>query len=284
MSMNWNTKNSHKQKNSRENFFWIKLVGISLVAFLLFVVGNILIGKTRGKKEEISNNEEEIHHQEEEEQKKEYKRLEIFEKIDGEMVYIATEDGLNEKDYPRPVVVYNHGSTFVVNDKEDNPLLADLRLYADIFAKNGYIFAASNAHGDNWGNAQSIKDNKSLVDYINSKYHGSKDIYLLGFSMGGLPTMNFAEKYPENVKKIALLAPTTYASTWKKNRVERIKDIDIKIWHGDKDVNVPYSMTRDFVAMLQKEGKDVEVVTVEGKTHFDVDTEYIEDVLEFFKK
>lgn len=283
MSMNWNTKNNPKKTDSKENFFWIKLVGISLIALILFVVGNIVIGKINGKQENVEEKSKEVE-EKTEDAVREYKRLEIFEKIDGEIAYIATEEGLSEKEYPRPIVIYNHGSTFVVNDKEDNPLLADLRLYADIFAKNGYIFAASNAHGDNWGNAQSIQDNKNLVEHITSKYHGSKDIYLLGFSMGGLPTMNFAEKYPENVIKIALLAPTTYASTWNKKRVERIKDIEIKVWHGDKDVNVPYSMTRDFVAMLKKQGKEVEVITAEGKTHFDVDTEYIEEVLEFFKK
>ena len=61
-------------------------------------------------------------------------------------------------------------------------------------------------------------------------------------------------------------------------------DLDIKIWHGDKDVNVPYSMSRDFVARLKKEGKEVPIITSEGKGHFDIDTEYIDHVLEFFQE
>ena len=286
MGINWNTKNIPERKKDGGNSYWVKLIGIAIVAFLLFVLGNSLLEKRREQKENKEKVDivEEQKEKEEEVVVREYKRLESFEVIDGQMAYIATEEGLKEKDYPRPIVIYNHGSTFVVNDKEDNPLLSDLRLYADTFAKNGFIFAASNAHGDNWGNAQSIEDNRKLVEHIKTNFHGSKDLYLLGFSMGGLPTMNFAHEYPENIKKIALLAPTSYASNWNKKRVEKIMDLDIKIWHGDKDVNVPYSMSRDFVARLKKEGKEVPIITLEGKGHFDIDTEYIDNVLEFFQE
>jgi predicted esterase len=94
--------------------------------------------------------------------------------------------------------------------------------------------------------------------------------------------MNFATEYPDLVSKIALLAPTTKTSEWDQERVDKIEDIDIKIWHGNADVNVGYTYTRNFVNKLEALGKDIELVTLEDKTHWDLDTEYVDDIVEFF--
>jgi predicted esterase len=107
---------------------------------------------------------------------------------------------------------------------------------------------------------------------------------MLGYSMGGLPTMNFASDYPERVNKIALLAPTTRSNEWNAERVAKIEDIDIQIWHGTADVNVGYSLSTTFINTLESFGKEVELVTLEGKTHWNIHTEYMEDILEFFNQ
>ncbi len=67
-------------------------------------------------------------------------------------------------------------------------------------------------------------------------------------------------------------------------RVAKIEDIDIKIWHGTADVNVGYSLSTTFISTLESFGKEVELVTLEGKTHWDIHTEYMEDILEFFNQ
>lgn len=206
---------------------------------------------------------------------------EIFETIGGQLAFIAIDTKYPDKKN-LPIVVYSHGSTYSVTSNPDNQLLKDLRLYADAFVKKGYIFAASNQHGDNWGNDLAVEDTRKLIEYIQTNFTSSKEIYLIGFSMGGLPTMNFAEKYPENIVKIALLAPTSYATRWSSQRVENIKEIPIMIWHGDMDVNVPYSMTTALIARLKAYDKEVILETVEGMGHWDVDTEKIGEVLEFF--
>lgn len=206
---------------------------------------------------------------------------EIFETIGGQLAFIAIDTKYEEKNN-LPIVIYSHGSTYSVTSNPDNQLLKDLRLYADAFVKKGYIFAASNQHGDNWGNDLAVEDTRKLIEYIQTNFTSSKEIYLIGFSMGGLPTMNFAEKYPENIVKIALLAPTSYATRWSSQRVENIKEIPIMIWHGDMDVNVPYSMTTALIARLKAYDKEVILETVDGMGHWDVDTEKIEDVLVFF--
>ena len=76
--------------------------------------------------------------------------------------------------------------------------------------------------------------------------------------------MNFAEKYPQGIVKIALLAPTTYATTgilqeW------RILGISLYISGMKQDVNVPYSLTTSFIARLKAHGKEVTLVTIDGR-------------------
>ncbi len=280
--MEYSLKQKDVRKSSPKRLF---LFPIFLI--LLILIGIFLYKKLTQKEEvvdTISN-----------EQKKEVKEEvvvepeepievhEIFETIDGQLAYIAV-DSKFEKQKDFPIVIYSHGSTYSVTQDPNNQLLKDLRVYADTFVKEGYIFAASNQHGDNWGNAAAIEDTRKLVEYIKSNFATSDEIYLIGFSMGGLPTMNFAEKYPQGIVKIALLAPTTYATTWNSTRVENIRNIPIHIWHGNKDVNVPYSLTTSFIARLKAHGKEVTLVTIDGKGHWDVDTELIPEILEYFKQ
>ena len=123
-----------------------------------------------------------------------------------------------------------------------------------------------------------------MVNWIKDNYDTSDEIYMVGFSMGGLPTLNFATTYPENISKIALLAPTTRSNEWNSERVEKIKDMEIQIWHGTADVNVPYSLSTTFVGKLKTLGRDIPLITLDGKTHWDLDTEYMEEVLNFFLK
>jgi predicted esterase len=162
--------------------------------------------------------------------------------------------------------------------------MQDLHAYGVFFTENDYIFAASNQHGANWGNDESIQDNINLIAWIKERYDTQEKVNLIGYSMGGLPTMNFASDYPERVNKIALLAPTTRSNEWNAERAAKIEDIDIQIWHGTADVNVGYSLSTTFINTLESFGKEVELVTLEGKTHWDIHTKYMEDILEFFNQ
>lgn len=270
-----------KQKEEK-NPFYKKILPTIVLLILLGISGYFLYQKFFHKEEvpEITEQtEQEIVVLKPEEPIEIY---EVFESIDGQLAYIAIDSKFSGKsDFP--IVIYSHGSTYSVTNNPDNQLLKDLRVYADTFVKNGYIFAASNQHGDNWGNSAAIEDTRKLIEYIKLNFPASDKVYLIGFSMGGLPTMNFAAKYPEGIEKIALLAPTSYATTWNSARVESIKDIPIQIWHGNKDVNVPYSLTTSFIARLKAHDKEVNLITIDGKGHWDVDTELIPDILEYFK-
>ncbi len=209
--------------------------------------------------------------------------LEFYEIIEEQPAYIAVPAPIDPNN-PPTIILYSHGSNTEVSSNTEDEFMQDLHEYGVFFTKNNYIFAASNQHGVNWGNDESIQDNINLIAWIEERYDTQEKVNMIGYSMGGLPTMNFASDYPEMVDKIALLAPTTNSDEWDEERVTKIKDIDIKIWHGTADVNVGYSLSTTFVDKLKSFNKEVELVTLEGKTHWDIHTEYMEDILKFFNQ
>lgn len=207
---------------------------------------------------------------------------EMFETISGQLAYIAIPTNIDTNN-PPSIVIYSHGSNTLVTEDTTDSFTQDLQSYGNLFTTKNFIFAASNEHGENWGNADSVDDMYNLLQWIQNSYPASNNIYLIGFSMGGLPTIHFVEQYPENVKKIALLAPTTKSSEWNTSNISILDDIQIQIWHGTSDVNIPISSSRTFITNMKKLGKNITLVELQGKTHFDVDAEYMDDILSFFE-
>lgn len=206
---------------------------------------------------------------------------EILTTIEGQQAYICVPTNIEENN-PPTVIIYSHGSNTSITDNMNEQFMKDMQEYGILFASHNYIFSASNQHGVNWGNSASVQDMINLKTWIEERYSIQPKINLIGFSMGGLPTLNFATKYPELIGKIALLAPSIKSAEWNNTRAQKLKDIEIKLWHGNKDVNVPYSSSVSFVKKLQGYGITIDFVTVEDKGHFDIDTEYMQDILEFF--
>jgi hypothetical protein len=276
-------------------------IDIFTVIAILLIIGIPIYGYFKLKPDrifDISNQPEEIDSPDDEtikvderenqdSKKDEYQPIEItgYEEevveIEKQWAYIAVPQPIDPNNLPR-LVIYNHGSITFVEENLDSDFKDNLLEYVDTLVLDNYIFAVSNAHGVNWGNLESIKDNYNMYTYIKDKYGIKEKIYMIGFSMGGLPTMNFATEYPKLVSKIALLAPTTRISEWDEDRVSKLEDMDIKIWHGTEDVNVGYTYTKNFVNKIESLGKEIDFITLESKTHWDLDTEYVSDILQFF--
>jgi predicted esterase len=208
---------------------------------------------------------------------------EMFEIIEGQMAYISVPTNIDLSNPPK-IVVYNHGSNTRVTNNLDDLFIQDLQLYGERFTNENLIFAASNAHDENWGNTDSINDIQNMIFWIKERYETSDDVYMIGFSMGALPTTHYLTTYPANVKKVALLAPTTRTYEWDINTVNKVPDTEIKIWHGIDDVNIGIVYTDEFVEYMKKLGKDIELVRLKDKAHFDLDTEYMEEILKFFQE
>ncbi len=294
-------RTTHRENVSKNSNIIVIILSLIVLSFLGFLLKDRIISyfnKNNNEEEVITENPKEIENEQEPEIIEE--KIGYFEydfeptvkdgiffeslvQIDGQNCYISSPLKI-EIENPPKIIIYSHGSTFIVDDNMDGRLMPTLRTYAEYFTNNNYIFAASNQHGDNWGSDLALEDTRALYDYIKENFKHSDEVYLIGYSMGGLPTMNYTMKYPNNIKKIALLAPTSYYSIYTQAKVDIFKDIPITIWHGNKDVNVPISMSYNLVNRFSTYGKEISLNTLEGHTHWDIDIESMEDINYFFNE
>ncbi len=115
-----------------------------------------------------------------------------------------------------------------------------------------------------------FKANKELLSVANlikdliSKYNIDKNrVYITGLSMGGYGTFAILMEHPE---LFASAIPICGGGDL--NRVDRIKDIPIWVFHAEDDPMVPVSLSRDIVRKL---------VDIGGKVRY---TEFPKDYLE----
>jgi hypothetical protein len=172
---------------------------------------------------------------------------------------------------------------------------------------DNYIFCISNTHGDNWGNNQSITDNRALVDYVKNNFNVQNKIYMYGYSMGGIQNLNFALRYPTEIAAIAGSAPVTTldymypnanidtayscnsgtfaAATYENNPFKHfavLKDIPFKAWAGTNDGTVPYKSSTEYAANITALGGVASVVTITGGNHGSIEIFDGPKVAEFF--
>ena len=189
-----------------------------------------------------------------------------------------------ENSQPPTLVIYSHGQLQRITENLENEYMLKMQEYGDFFTSKGYAFSASNQHGDNWGGEESLGDiKKSILWFENNGYPISEKKHLLGFSMGGKTTINYAIKNPEDIATIALLAPTP-KETIQKIDVERISEIPIKIWHGKEDVNIPFTASQWYVDKFESYGKQVTLTPISNATHYDIETTLKENILGFFEE
>lgn len=270
---------------------FVKLI-FSLPFLLLLLVGALVYERQflREEKEDEKKIQEEVEKEIEEkkietviyEETPAHEGAEYFEKleeIDGQWAYIAFPLEI-EVESPPTLVIFSHGSNTRVSENLEAPFMKDMQDYGEFFTKNGYAFAASNQHGENWGNEDSIQDTIKVVKWVKDRYSVKEKVNMVAHSMGGLPTLHYTFRYPESVNKIALLAPTTYV--WGQQSYDSLKKVQVKLWHGDKDVNIPWSVSKRFVDNGVKYGVNIDFVTLSGVDHWGVDTELKNEILEFF--
>jgi len=106
------------------------------------------------------------------------------------------------------VVVYTHGAgetiDYTFRDPRENEIFATL-------LDAGYALAATDAHGDNWGNLASERDQVALVAELRER--GLRDVYVLALSMGGLNGLQLLDRVP--VRAWAGIFPACdLASVW----------------------------------------------------------------------
>lgn len=90
------------------------------------------------------------------------------------------------------------------------------------FISNGYaVFdcnGASNTNYDFWGSPVGISAYRKAYEYVTNNYNVETDLYIYGFSMGGLTAMNLVMNDFPNVKAVALGSPVlNLAEAWSNN-------------------------------------------------------------------
>lgn len=202
--------------------------------------------------------------------------------IQGQYAYIAYPITIL-KDTPPRLIIYSHGSNTTVSNDKSNLFMNDLKMYGEYFTKRGFAFAASNMQGPNLDSTQSVVDMYNLKTWIQKRYLIKDKVDLIGFSRGGYSTFNYMFKYPKGVNSTALLAPTSKDYT--QAQLTSIKRIPIQIWHGTSDVNVPLSLSTSLESRYNGfELKNLELTILNGKSHFDIDTELRKEILNFFNE
>jgi len=103
-----------------------------------------------------------------------------------------------------------------------------------------------------------------LVDEMVKQYNvDARRVYVTGFSLGGRGSWSVAVDYPEVFAAIAPVA----GSYGQPERISRIKDVPVWVFHGDSDRLLPIDPVRNMVQDLKESGGNVRFTIYEGAGH-----------------
>src|SRR5205823_185887 len=103
---------------------------------------------------------------------------------------------------------------------------------------------------------------KMLDQFIAENPVDRSRIYVMGLSMGGFGTWDFAARYPELVAAIAPICGGADDST-----APKLKDIPVWAFHGAQDTAVWPERSRSMVEALKKAGGNVRYTEYEKVGH-----------------
>jgi pimeloyl-ACP methyl ester carboxylesterase len=201
------------------------------------------------------------------------------------------EDLLVPRGPARALVVFTPG----YNGSQDQILkFSALFPLRNALAEAGYAIAASNAHGNSYGNPTSIDDLVQLVGDARSRLPGVTRIDVVGFSMGGLDALMLtSERRVPNLDAVVLLSPVcdqiAYLRSYfggairdafghakgsappviarsdpEKQDPQSFKGSRYWFWMSPDDTTVPPAQTASMVAILRSAGADVRYSPLDG--------------------
>ena len=165
-------------------------------------------------------------------------------------------------DQPQPLVLAlhfaGHGSPFygkLILTELVEPALREL----------GATIVAPDCTGPDWTHSQSEKDVLAILNHIDETYNVDPDrILITGYSMGGIGTWYLAARYQERFSAALIMAGTPPP-----NITEVDWRIPIRIIQSRQDEMMPLQPTETAVQQLKSEGKEVDLILLEGVTHFE---------------
>ena len=161
----------------------------------------------------------------------------------GYNFWLYTPDGADKDEVKKPVVIFLHGRSLCGTD------LNKVRRYGTISAIergrdiDAYVIAPQNP-GESWKPEKIMK----VLEYVSSKHNVDSDrVYVLGMSLGGYGTIDFAAAYPDKVAAAVALCGGGTA----KNLAD-LNKLPLWIIHGTADAAVPVSASDRVAAAMRK--------------------------------
>lgn len=146
----------------------------------------------------------------------------------------------------KPIVLFLHGRSLSGNDLSRvlnyGPLDA-LEAGLDIDA----VIIAPQSPGGWWDPKRAM----AVVEWVEQNYNVDPTrLYVLGMSLGGYGTIDFAATYPDKTAAaIALCGGSTLRN------VEGLRDVPLWIMHGTADKDVPVEASRRVKRLLKEDGR-----------------------------
>lgn len=146
----------------------------------------------------------------------------------------------NNKDAkePLPIVVFLHGRSLSGTN------LSTVRKYGTIDAVkrgrkvNAVVIAPQVNHGDWWRPERVM----NVVEWVSKRYDvDTTRLYVLGMSLGGYGTLDFAAAYPDRTAAAIALCG---GSTKKNSQLGQLNEVPLWIMHGTADASVAVSESR----------------------------------------
>lgn len=173
---------------------------------------------------------------------------------------------------------------------------------------DGFAFICAECSPDAWGDLESTRATLAALEYCRKQGVAIPEkVDLLGFSMGGLGALMFAARHPEKVKRVIDVFGITDLEAFYKTgkyraklsqipdaerldrspcaKVERYKNMEILIIHGDKDAVVNISFSQRLYELLQKHNIASRFIIIPGMGHSNDILSKIETVIpDFLRK
>ncbi len=192
---------------------------------------------------------------------------EIWGEYKEEPIFIVMPNYIGQKK-KLGVYFYSHGQDEFINTKNKR-LYNKLTNWGKIYASNNYIFVAYNLLGNNWGNKDSQKLFNTLVkDFSQFDFVDNNNLNIIAFSMGGLLTYRYLANYEHNIKKAVILAGTVRYKEFDKEKCKKLAKTEVVIYHGDKDVNVLLSLSKNLYDRCHIYNKNLRLNILKGWDHW----------------
>jgi predicted esterase len=175
-----------------------------------------------------------------------------------------------------PLIVFLHGSG--MDERQLMPGLVSL------FGSRGYPIIAPKARGLSSGySGDSGEDVFECIEHFVSLYPNirSDRIFLMGFSMGGTGTWRLGILKPDYFRGLVIISGDVKPEMLK--QIDRLREQNIFIIHGAKDLAIPIGATRQAVGALKSLGANVVFIELAEGGHGG-DEESILQIIPWIKK